>query len=70
MPDYLGDDMRKTKDEKEGEEKEIKGNTTTIILTFYTFLRSNVNPPVLILFEENECLENLLECLLPLQLLA
>lgn len=24
MPDYLGNDMRKTKDEKEAEEKDIK----------------------------------------------
>lgn len=30
MPDYLGDDMRKTKDEKE-EEKDIKGWDFSIV---------------------------------------
>lgn len=46
MPDYLGDDMRKTKDDKE-EEKEIKGSHLFFRLFTTVLLFKSVNQDVL-----------------------
>lgn len=38
MPDYLGNDMRKTKDEKEAEEKDIKRKLVSSFLILLGWL--------------------------------
>lgn len=51
MPDHLGDDMRKVKEEKEEPEKEIKGTSlNSSLLLFLVFCKIFTLTPIVRIF--------------------